>query len=113
MMTTTPAPARSREKEVACLAEELALRHFPEGRVEPEELALHIGVECCYASFAEDIDGLLVHEDGRFIIFCNERRVTRGTPRSRFTISHELAHRELPWHREAVISGQFVARGAR
>jgi len=112
-MISMPPQVLSRENEVAAVAEELALRHFPEGRVEPEEIALQAGVEFCYTSFAEDIDGLLVHEEGRFTIFCNERRVSRGSPRSRFTFCHELGHHQLEWHREAVVAGQFVARGGR
>jgi hypothetical protein len=99
-----------REREIANLAEHEAQRTFSRGRVEPELIAEQEGISFCYASCAEQLDGALVHAGGKFIIFANERRARRGSPRNRFTFAHELGHYFHNDHRRAVIAGKFGAR---
>ncbi len=113
MIATAPRLTPQREREIAEIAERIALEHFPAGVIDPEQIAVRTGITFEYARFKEDIDGLLVHENGRFYIFCNERRVSRGSPRSRFTFAHELGHFFLDSHRNAVLDGRFVARFTR
>lgn len=110
MTTKTVSLSPAREREIATLAERIALRAFSAGRVEPEQIALREGISFCYSSFAGELDGVLAHGDGRFFIFCNERRSRRGAPRSRFTFAHELGHYFIPDHRRAVMAGKCGAR---
>jgi hypothetical protein len=100
---------QQRELAIARQAQAVALAACPEGRVEPEAIAAREGIGFRYAEFPEDFDGILLHEEGRYYIVCNERRARRGTPRSRFTFAHELGHYFLGDHREALASGKMPA----
>jgi len=95
--------------EIAALAGQLAARHFPDGRVEPEVLAEREGIAFSYLPIEEDSDGFLVHERGRFYILCNNRMHPRGSPRSRFTFAHELGHYFITQHRDRLLAGQWPA----
>lgn len=101
--------SRRQEREFAIMAQaqRLALVQFPDGRVEPEQIAHRAGVRFRYAAFPEAFDGTLMHSAGEFFIVCNERRARRGTPRSRFTFAHELGHYFLAEHRAALASGRI------
>jgi Zn-dependent peptidase ImmA (M78 family) len=111
MTTTKPIwISEVREREIANLAERMAQRTFSRGRVEPELIAEQEGISFCYASCAEQLDGALMQAGGKFVIFANERRARRGSPRNRFTFAHELGHYFLDDHRRAVIAGKFGAR---
>lgn len=103
---SAPRLTRQRREAIAALAESVASR-YKEGRVEPEAIAAQEQIAFRYASFPEDFDGILLHEDGRFFIVCNESRAERGSPRSRFTLAHELGHYFLAEHREALASGRM------
>ena len=73
-------------------AERLALRNFPRGRIDPEAIAIKQGIDFTYTSLPEAVDGFVTDESGRLAITMNERRAPRGSPRSRFTLAHEIGH---------------------
>ena len=51
--------------------------------------------------------GVVEHEDGQFDIHCNlDRENVLGSPRGRFTVSHELGHYFIDEHRNALASGR-------
>jgi len=102
-----------REAEIARLAEALAQAHFPSGRAEPEDLASAESIAFSYASFVDEFDGVLVSDDGRFFLICNDRLHPRGSPRSRFTFAHELGHYFIPSHRAALASGTWPTHYSR
>lgn len=77
---------------LCALAESLAARHFPTGPVDPAVIARAEGLTILHTPFQEEIDGLLLHVDGRPAIVCNSRRTPPDSPRDRFTIAHELGH---------------------
>lgn len=107
-MKTNDTLTLARELEIIALAERLAAPFT--GRVDLEEIATAAGIAFCYASFPQDFDGLLLLEQGKFVLVCNERRHKRGSPRSRFTFAHELGHYFLREHRQAIQGGLLAAR---
>ncbi|MBK8857939.1 MAG: ImmA/IrrE family metallo-endopeptidase [Opitutaceae bacterium] len=110
MLESLFSPRERREHEIAIQAQQVALNLFPTGRVEPEVIAEKTGIEYCYDSFSDEVDGILLPADGRFFIVCNERRARRGSARSRFTFAHELGHYFIAEHREALVSGRMPAQ---
>lgn len=100
---------RRKETEIAELAEYISVSNYGGNRVHPEEIAAKEGIVFDYAAFAEDFDGILLHDRGDFFIVCNERRGLRGSTRSRFTFAHELGHYFLDEHRRALSSGKLPA----
>jgi len=104
---STPRLTRQRAEAIAALAEHVAATRCAGGRVEPEVIAAQEQIAFRYADFPEEFDGILLHEDGKFFIVCNERRAARGSPRSRFTFAHELGHYFLAGHRAALASGRM------
>lgn len=105
--------AFAREQEIASLAEHIATERFPDGRVEPEQIAAQERIAFRYAAFHEDFDGILVHDAGQFFIICNDRLTPRGSPRSRFTFAHELGHYFVDDHRRALAAGTWPAHYSR
>jgi Zn-dependent peptidase ImmA (M78 family) len=99
---------REKQAAIAALAEHIATTRFHGERVQPEEIATQEGIGFRYDSFPEDFDGILLHEQGKFFIVCNERRGgVRGSARIRFTFAHELGHYFLDEHRLALCSGKI------
>ena len=80
------------QMELGLLGENLALRDFPGGRVDPEAIARREGIALTYASLPVEVEGLATGVPGNFAIWMNERHARRGSPRSRFTLAHELGH---------------------
>ncbi|MFT3783536.1 MAG: ImmA/IrrE family metallo-endopeptidase [Nibricoccus sp.] len=101
--------APRRQIEIAEFAEHIAITRFHGERVQPEEIAAQESIAFRYSSFPEDFDGILLCEQKKFFIICNERRSARGTPRSRFTFAHELGHFFLDEHRLPLSSGKIPA----
>jgi hypothetical protein len=99
----------SREHEIQRLAEQTLAAHPQSSRTDPEEIASALGLAYRYAPFPEEFDGILLCEQGRFLLVCNERRAPRGSPRSRFTFGHELGHFVIPEHRTALAFGLVPA----
>ncbi len=99
--------SRSRESELADLAEEVANEYFPEGRIQPLQILVAEGITYSFGYYDEAFDGLLEYAAGRFHVFCNLDRVARlDSPRSRFTLAHELGHFFIDEHRNALLSGR-------
>ncbi|MBL9191574.1 MAG: ImmA/IrrE family metallo-endopeptidase [Opitutaceae bacterium] len=110
MRFLAPCRSRQRTQDIAALAEHLALSRFSCAPIDPERIAAEEGITMCYASFPQPFDGLLLHEHHRFTLVCNTRCHPRGSPRSRYTVAHELGHFFLPSHRDALVAGSLAAR---
>lgn len=96
-----------RAEEIAELAEAVADEYSPVGKVAPEQIAVRKGISLIYDHYADAFDGVIEHEDGQFYIHCNlDRENVLGSPRGRFTVSHELGHYFIDEHRNALASGR-------
>lgn len=91
------------------LAQGVLASHPPGERVDPEAIATAHGLCFRYESFPEEFDGILLCDNGRFLLVCNERRAPRVSARGRFTFAHELGHYLIPSHRDALVSGAVPA----
>jgi Zn-dependent peptidase ImmA (M78 family) len=99
--------ASERVEEIAELAEAVADEYCPTGKVAPEEIAVRKGISLIYDHYGDAFDGVIEHEDGQFYIHCNlDRENVLGSPRGRFTVSHELGHYFIDEHRNALASGR-------
>jgi len=106
--TERMAPARA--ADIAELAEEVSVTRYPTGCVDPGAIAVSLGITLSFNDYADSFDGMLEHRAGRFHIFVNLRRVgTKDSPRSRFTLGHELGHYYIDDHRRALASGRAPA----
>lgn len=78
-------------------------RHVPvflDSIVEDNELSMS------YGDYGEAFEGLIEHRSGRFHIYINTARSPVGSPRTRFTLGHELGHFFIDEHRNALASGR-------
>jgi hypothetical protein len=95
-----------RAVELAELAEFLADEYFPNRRVEPLELVREQKITHSFDDFGDAFDGLLEYGAGRFHLYANLTRLKHiGSPRARFTFSHELGHFYIDSHRNALKTG--------
>ncbi|MDQ6891082.1 MAG: ImmA/IrrE family metallo-endopeptidase [Acidobacteriota bacterium] len=99
---------------IAELAEEVAREHAPRGAVSPAEIAKGQGLTLSFGSYGNAFDGMLECRRSRFHIYCNLDRVEHpDSPRSRFTLGHELGHFFIDDHRLALLSGKAPAHPSR
>jgi hypothetical protein len=104
----------ARKRELAELAEAVADEYCPEGKIEPERIALAKAITLSFGSYGDAFDGMLEHLAGRFHIYCNLDRVgQKNSPRARFTLGHELAHFYIDEHRNALSAGRAPAHASR
>jgi len=97
----------ARSADIAELAEEVSITRYPEGRVQPAEIAASLGITLSFNNYADSFDGMLEHRSGRFHIYVNLGRVgRRDSTRARFTLGHELGHFFIDDHRQALASGR-------
>lgn len=95
------------DKMLAELAEFVADEYAPNTRVEPIAIAKAKGISVSFNYYGDFFDGMLEHSRGRFHIYCNlERLEHSNSPRTRFTLAHELGHYFIDEHRNALASGQ-------
>jgi Zn-dependent peptidase ImmA (M78 family) len=106
MSSNPPRVSKARQAAIEALAERIAIARFAGERVDPEQIARDENIGFKYDSFPEEFDGILVFDDGKFYLVCNERRSSRGANRSRFTFAHELGHYFIEEHRRDLQSGQ-------
>lgn len=64
------------------------------------------GVTMSHGDYGDAFEGLIEHRSGKFHIYINTGRTPAGSPRSRFTLGHELGHFFIDEHRNALASGQ-------
>jgi hypothetical protein len=106
---TRPVLAKERKDDISRLAEAVLAEARVDERdlpVRPGQLALGEGLTISFGHYAEAFDGLLEHRTGRFHIYCNLDRVEcEDSPRSRFTLAHELGHYFIDEHRQALAAG--------
>lgn len=99
-------PAK-RAREIIELAEAVADEHCPAGKIDPELIVRRKDIRLIYDHYEDAFDGMIEHEAGRFYIHCNLDRENRsGSPRGRFTLSHELGHYFIDEHRNGLASGR-------
>lgn len=102
--------APTRAADIAELAQEVSVARYPCGRVDPAAIAASLGITLSFNNYADSFDGMLEHRSGRFHIYVNLGRVGRkDSPRSRFTVGHELGHYYIDDHRLALASGRAPA----
>lgn len=104
MKRSSPRLPKDREDELAALAEEVgSAQRLP---IDPLSLLQAQGVTSNFNHYAAPFDGLLEWRNQSFHVYCNLTRVeTKGSPRARFTLAHELGHYFIDEHRNALISG--------
>lgn len=96
-----------RRAEIIALATEVFSEHFAEPPADPLRILAEHGITYSFGHYGDSFDGLLEYESDSFHVYCNLDRENReGSPRGRFTLSHELAHYFIDQHREALISGR-------
>jgi Zn-dependent peptidase ImmA (M78 family) len=100
-------PARARE--IIELAQRVADKYCPTGKVDPETIIREQNIPLTYDHYADEFDGMLDFAEDQFHIYCNlDRESAKGTPRGRFTLAHELGHYFIEDHRLALVSGLVV-----
>lgn len=57
--------------------------------VNVDELAISLGISVAYISMPDEISGMLVRKDGKYVITVNSKH---PRTRQRFTLAHELGH---------------------
>jgi Zn-dependent peptidase ImmA (M78 family) len=99
----------SRSEEIAGLAEAVADEYFPSGKIDPVAIARKKEITLSFGNYENAFDGLLEYRRGRFHIFANLDRIeSADSPRSRFTVGHELGHYFIDEHRNALSTGRAL-----
>jgi hypothetical protein len=107
---SAPAATPDRMAEIAELAAAVADEHCPQGPVQPRRIAAAKAVTISFGRYGDAFDGMLEHRSGRFHIYANLQRLLReDSPRSRFTLGHELGHYYIDEHRSALAAGAAPA----
>jgi Zn-dependent peptidase ImmA (M78 family) len=98
----------SRETEILEIAEDVANESTASGRVCPTRICSAKGIKLVHEAYGEKkFDGMLVYRSGQWVVLCNiDNGNLPGSPRERFTISHELGHYHIPEHRRLLLAGQ-------
>ena len=95
---------QDRDKEIAELAEFIALEYSDGNKVDPYKICLRKEITYSCNDYSISFDGLLECKNGRFHIYCNNR--ISNSARIRFTFAHELGHYFIDEHRRALKSGR-------
>jgi len=81
--------------------------------VNPESIIKDCGITLSYGNYEGCFDGSLEHRRGRFHIYCDISTTDHlGSPRVRFTLSHELGHYFIDDHRTALAKGSAPQHGS-
>ena len=95
------------------LAECVFEDHWGDVPVNPESIIKDCGITLSYGNYGSAFDGSLEHRKGRFHVYCNVPTTEqRGSPRTRFTLGHELGHYFIDDHRKALASGRAPQHGS-
>ncbi len=71
------------------------------------------GLTLSYGDYGSAFDGSLEHRKGRFHVYCNvSPEEQQGSPRTRFTLGHELGHYFSDEHRNALATGRAPQHGS-
>jgi len=101
--------SKSRETEIAELVSFIFEEYKISENLNLDQLLNDLKITISYGDYEDAFDGLLEYNNGFFHIFCNEKRLNvKNSPRSRFTIAHELGHYFIEEHRLALISGNLI-----
>ena len=77
-----------------------------EYNIDPLMILSDNNISISHGHYKDAFDGLLELKKRKFHIYCNiDRLEGPNTPRTKFTIAHELGHYFIPEHREALLSG--------
>lgn len=102
-MAKTVHITEDRQLQIVSLAETVADSAQHVKRTDLDAIIKRNEIRLSYARFQESFDGLLEYNNRNYHIFCNELTGNaQGTPRSRFTIAHELGHYFIDEHRLAL-----------
>jgi len=109
-----PSYPDEREEEIAVLAEAVREDYSITGPLEAAPLLRELGITISYGHYDAAFDGMLELRGDRFHIYCNlDRLEGANTPRSRFTIGHELGHYFIDEHRNALLRGLVPPHGSK
>jgi len=104
----------ARRDEIIELAECVAILHSSVSIVQPLNIAKVKDITHSLGHYGLGFDGMLEHRGGRFHIYLNTDRLGNiDSPRSRFTLGHELGHFYIDEHRLALQSGKVPAHGSK
>ncbi len=106
-MTNSQEIPPKRIQEIIDLAETVSSECNQEGRIDPVQIIQENKIGYCYGRYKHHFDGMLVYFEGKFFIYCNlDKVVSKGSPRARFTLCHELGHFFIDEHRRVLIRGK-------
>lgn len=95
-----------RAVQVKDLAEAVSNDYSPNGQVDPLSILADHRVTHSFGNYGDAFDGALECSRTNFHVYCNTARTGRPqSPRSRFTLAHELGHYYIDNHRRALLSG--------
>ena len=98
---------RTREIEIAELAESIADYYFPSTFINPGAIAIANSITYDFDNYESYFDGMLQYHGGKFHIFLDlDKLQSHHSPRARFTLAHELGHFYIDEHRNALKSGR-------
>lgn len=97
---------RSRHEFLAAVAEDVWRTFSGEVPVFLDSIVQDNGLTMSYGDYGDAFEGLIEHRSGKFHVYINTARTPAGSPRSRFTLGHELGHFFIDEHRNALAAGQ-------
>lgn len=99
-------PSAGNLREIGELAEYIANEWWRDDYLDPVRIIHDKKIGLSFDDYEDAFDGMIEYRRGRFHIHANLRRLQRqDSPRSRFTLSHELGHFFIDDHRRAIQSG--------
>lgn len=103
----SPGLSPDRQAELSDLAAAVIETHCPDCHIDPEKIIKAKEIPLFYDTYADSFDGMIECVNGRFYVHCNlDRDNIPGTPRARFTLSHELGHYFIDEHRNNLAAGK-------
>jgi Zn-dependent peptidase ImmA (M78 family) len=101
-----PRLASRRREEIEQLAQAVVEARCTDLPIDPAVVAEANDITLSFNDYGQAFDGMLEQRGGRFHIYCNTARTGPPTsPRTRFTLAHELGHYYLDAHRQALAAG--------
>lgn len=107
LRANNPGLSPDRQAELSDLAAGVIETHCPDCHIDPERIIKAKEIPLFYDNYGDSFDGMIECVNGRFYIHCNlDRENISGTPRARFTLSHELGHYFIDEHRNNLAAGK-------
>lgn len=99
--------SENRKLEIIALAESIADKHCPKGRVDPVVIMDSSGITKSKGNYQDHFEALLECLDSKFHVYLNlDANPDPFTGRGLFTLAHEIGHCNIPEHRAALMAGE-------